>query len=101
MKAPPVTGFVYELCHRFDTNPDDQLFERLKKQGISVFVATRGMRGDPVGKDDIEMAGLGHGKICPVKQGDPRVPMVAPLVHGEVQEMTLDEYNKRFRKAAP
>lgn len=51
--CPPVTGFNRELAARFDANPDDPIFGRLRAQGVSPFVATRGMRGKPESASDL------------------------------------------------
>jgi hypothetical protein len=53
---PPVTAWNHELAARYDANPEDPVFARLKAQGISVFVATRGMRGSASGKHEVETA---------------------------------------------
>lgn len=53
---PPVTAWNHELAARFDANPEDPVFENLKAKGVSVFVATRGMRGKATGPAEVEAA---------------------------------------------
>lgn len=55
--VPPITGYNRELVARYDANPNDPVFARLAKEGMSVFVATRGMRGTAKDAAEVEAAG--------------------------------------------